>query len=901
MLGLQLRKEFMESRLKGTAIVFSDDKRNGSLNIKPQDFLDISYPTQDTLKCLKAIAPKDARPVVIIGERGLGKSHLMTMLYHTIQSSQITKIWLKEWSKKLKQPDLGELKLREDMHVIGVSLHRQDYNFLWDILFRHHPRGDHYKGKWEGLGDSKSGVPPMELIVQMLSEQPTALLLDECQTWYNALTNSKQYPWKNWAFNFIQILSEIASAYPDLLVLVVSLRNGDNEVYQQIRRNNPIHIDFKAGGSPEKIQRDRRGMLLHRLFENRLTIDKADIRELLDVHINEFFRLQEILPTEQEKLRNEFLESWPFAPHLLQFLEDQVLIAVDAQGTRDLIRILANLYKSRGKDNAILTAADFRLDDEKSGIGALLDAVAIDLHRSLREKAQRNLKSVEDSFSSQTNKVEHLGGILASLWLHSISLEKEVGAKPETLQVDITKDVAIDDNAFREELNFIVESSFNIHESDSRLIFKEDENPQAMVMAHAKNDRLFTDGSDFNQLSIEIQKVIAGTTELTGHRVIVLPRDWLNSPWTEFDESMNPKNWDERLPILVIPIVPENFDSTIGMWIKQHVPKNRNTIRFLLPKDEIEDGIFNRKYLILARAILKSSEFSEDSSKYFQLGKKYQQELQSDLRELFNRFAILNRWNFGDPSKCEFSIENFREEKVSIPSMIETKISNDLFVPEDFNKFIKGSAKNQKSIRAVLDELKEPPPQDSVCIPWLGEVALKERILKYCSTGDIEIIVGNRDTIKADPGKNSEEAWNNLKSKLTQTGRDLGEAKLGIPNPSPISEGKVEDSDSPTEVESSSEENDDQTIVPESAGGIDIGHKEEKNNLSWKQFNSPVTSALNLNGLLESWGIEQTTEVREVNLKIYSDNGSQLREVIKRLPDGVRYQLILVKGDSDGD
>jgi hypothetical protein len=53
------------------------------------------------------------------------------------------------------------------------------------------------------------------------------LLLDEFQTWYDGLTNTKQYPWKNWAFNFIQILSEISKEHPDLLALVVSVRNGD--------------------------------------------------------------------------------------------------------------------------------------------------------------------------------------------------------------------------------------------------------------------------------------------------------------------------------------------------------------------------------------------------------------------------------------------------------------------------------------------------------------------------------------------------------------------------------------------------------------------------------------------------------------------------------------------------
>jgi len=59
------------------------------------------------------------------------------------------------------------------------------------------------------------------------------LLLDEFQTWYDGLTNTKQYPWKNWAFNFIQVLSEVAKERPDLLVLVISVRNGGSDAYSR--------------------------------------------------------------------------------------------------------------------------------------------------------------------------------------------------------------------------------------------------------------------------------------------------------------------------------------------------------------------------------------------------------------------------------------------------------------------------------------------------------------------------------------------------------------------------------------------------------------------------------------------------------------------------------------------
>ena len=46
------------------------------------------------------------------------------------------------------------------------------------------------------------------------------------------------------------------------------------------------------------------------------------------------------------------------APHLLKLLDDQVLIAADAQETRDLIKILVDLYKQVDEKQPIITAAD---------------------------------------------------------------------------------------------------------------------------------------------------------------------------------------------------------------------------------------------------------------------------------------------------------------------------------------------------------------------------------------------------------------------------------------------------------------------------------------------------------------------------------------------------------------
>ena len=383
MLQLTLRKEFRGRRLKGTAIELANSSNTGATQIAAADFLEITYPSTDALSAIEAVGAGHGRPLVLIGERGQGKSHLMAMLYHAFTAADAARTWLTMWADRLGNAKLAELPLRGGMHVISESLHRQSYRFLWDLLFDRHPHGPEVRGMWKGRGDRKTDVPSYDLLLELFRHKPTALVLDEVQTWYDGLTNTRQYPWRSWAFNFVQLLSEIAKEHPDLLVLVVSVRNGDTDAFQQIQRVGPILVDFKGPAAKQ----DRQKLLLHRLFENRMQVADSQIQATIDVHVSEYLRLAQASPAEHQQIRREFVQCWPFAPHLMQLLEDQVLVATQAQETRDLIRILADLFK-RHEDRPVVTAADFRLDDERSSVAALLDSVSNQHHASLRDKAQ---------------------------------------------------------------------------------------------------------------------------------------------------------------------------------------------------------------------------------------------------------------------------------------------------------------------------------------------------------------------------------------------------------------------------------------------------------------------------------------------------------------------------------
>lgn len=934
MLGLTLREEFRGKRLKGTAIELSNDTNTGATQIAAKEFLEITYPTHDLLKGIEAVGPNQGRPVVVIGERGLGKSHLMAALYHAVNDATSTNAWLNSWATTLGDPQIGKIALRNGMQVIGESLHRQRYKFLWDLLFERHPHGTYIKGKWEGMGAAKTDIPSDKLILELLQHTPTMLLLDEFQTWYDGLTNTKQYPWKNWAFNFIQILSEIAKERPDLLVLVISVRNGGSDAYQQVHRVNPVAIDFQAGGNAERIQQDRRRMLLHRLFDNRLQIAPASIESQVAKHVVEYFRLLDVPPSEQDRKRKEFTESWPYAPHLLRLLEEQVLIATDAQDTRDMIRILANLYKSRGEVSPVLTAADFRLDDDASGIGALLDSVSNEHHRTLRAKAQQNIISVTEAVADHASLAPHLQEIVGALWLRSIAVGNLAGAEPATLQVDITRNKAVDDNAFQVELATIVENSFNIHQDGPRLVFREEENPRAKLMACARNDKLFTDGSDQAQLAKQVRYVIGGTDEVAKtFRVIALPKAWQTDPWSTLDEAEQPDRWDDRLPILVLPEEPDNLDQRLGRWLKDHLQKRRNTIRFLLPRSGTSNAFQDRDLLILARAEMKAQEWSGQNPEYKKLHTEYQGALRDILKKRFDRFAVLHRWNFTDPNQCMFSVESLKKQGAQIPEGIEETLVNDLFVPEDFEDLVLETATENSSVGKLLRELQEPRPAGQDCIPWLGEIAMKERILRLCARGKIAINLRGLEYLQTQPGEDEDTAWKRLRPKLSYTGRQLDEVFLLEPSAVPTTGGTTPPAPpSPTGGDGGGLFGGSSTPppsggdtsnggTPATGGGIFGGGSTDAGSKPRIPLSNPPTSPLNLIGKLEGWGVGPASPVHEIRLssigsansrlvealkivgevnsevsiKVSAATGAQLKELLKKLPDGMTFELSLEK------
>ena len=898
MLGLTLREEFRGRRLKGTAIELANETKTGATQVAAADFLRITYPTTDLLTALEAVGRGHDRPVVLLGDRGQGKSHLLAALHHAFTDPTATRRWLAEWAQRLGNPKLAALPLRDPPFVITESLSRQNYKFLWDILFERHPHGAYIRGKWEAQGDKRTDIPGDKLIVELIEHTPMALILDEFQTWYDGLTNTKQYPWRQWAFNFIQILSEVATRHPDRLVFVASVRSGESDAYLQLHRIDLTRIDFKGPNA----RRDRLRLLLHRLFENRMHVPDDKIVAAIDAHVAEYLRLMDVAPADHDKVRRDFAEAWPFAPHLMTLLEDQVLIATQAQETRDLIRILADIFKHHDKASPIITAADFRLENEHSGIAALLDSVANQHHATLRERAQNNVRAVLDAVKRAD--VPNLEPIVGSLWLRSLALQA-AGAESAELQVDITRTQTLDDNGFAAELALIAENSFNIHQDGRRYVFRNEENPQAKLMASARNDKQFADGSDRIQLAKLVRYTLTNSDEATTKvsRVIVLPMQWEDDPWSHLEPQDQPDRWDSFIPLLVLP--EPTTEAALGKFTRKHLQKRRNAVRFLLPRDGTEDIFRDRTLLVVARAVMLASQWRVQNKEYSRLYDKCSRELRDTLQKRFDRFAILDTWNYQQPERCRFHFIPHRAEGAKIPEAVDRFIENDLFIEEDFVPVVQAAAQQGDSLAALLAELQEPRTNGEACLPWLGETRTIDRVYVLCARGDIALNRGGLTLLQRQPGEDEALALQRIHRTGTPTGRQLSDTTLSVPQPVAHS-GEVTASPPGPAGQLNFTANHSNTPArppaptdpagPASSVPTNIFSASPTTTL--RPCASHSTSALNLLGKVESWGITTGSQVHDVALKVGHLTGAQLNELLRKLPDGLTYELTLQKEET---
>ncbi|MDR1607839.1 MAG: hypothetical protein LBT38_05460 [Deltaproteobacteria bacterium] len=913
MLNLKLRDEFLDSQTPGTAIILSgkDPSRLGAAQKDPDFILSITYPTADVQTALRAVsAARSKGPIVLMGDRGSGKSHIMAVTHHAIESPAKVQKWANDWGNRLDARPLSELELKGGYCVISEPVHNQEYPLLWELLFDRHPKGDFFRGKFLQMGNP---FPPRSLLEDMFKEQPVALILDEFQKWFEGLSDqsgSEGVKYRTWAENFIQILSELSKEQPEHLILVVSLLNNNTEAFRQIHRDSPVLIDFRGPTARE----DRKNLVLYRLFDNHRNIPQDEIRDLLDSYASERFRLcfSHLSDSERSRKVSEVIACWPFSPELMELLEDHILMAEAAQEARDLIRVLASSFRARGEEVPIITPADFFVDDDAGGVQSLLDSITTTGNQEkLRLVAQRNLETVK----TIGVPAPHARELISALWLRSMSSGRNAGAKRSQLQLDITRKRPIDDNSFQDELTQLIEASINIHgeeKPNGRLIFNLEENPRSKVRTAAKNNKLWQPGvtatetgqtiypgEDIKHVRETLRHIFSPQVKQTASRVIILGPNWRNDPWSEVNEADMPLKW--VIPVLIV--IPEpilsgegNLNKTLGTWLATHVPEKRNTVRFLLPSDDTKSLYQDMDLLFSARCSFLTKKAWKDDPNYHALQNGFDAPLRDALKKRFDKFAVLRRWNFQSPERCAFNVERVSAQGEDIPTAVEKSLIEDHFDQALFQSLVLERAKKSRLVGDLLNELTEPPSQDTKdAIPFLGETPIYEQILKIVAQGKIVINVKGTWITRPTEQTNDEAALKNIQSKAFLSGQEMRQIQLGLPSvvggttvttlgpkPPKLTSPPPTSEDPPPPITNPN---------PPSIGPTEPAPVSPKPITTKSHRTDEEATGLNLSACFEKWGVESSATLNTAKIEFKNLKVQQVKEILSRLPLIIKASL----------
>jgi hypothetical protein len=585
-------------------------------------------------------------------------------------------------------------------------------------------------------------------------------------------------------------------------------------------------------------------------------------------------------------------------------------MATEAQETRDLIKLLVETFKVAGDASPVLTAADFRIDNDKSAVGSLIDSIANQVHRDLRERALRNLQNVNETVENPARDVPHAAEVISALWLRSLTVDRLTGAHPSDLLIDITRTKPVDENAFRVELSRIREGSFNLHEISDRLVFKNEENSETKLLANARNNKLFADGKDVDFLAKLLHSVLAGA-DTSPFRILVLRRNWENDPWAELPPESHPQAWDNRIPLVVLPEFPDNKSATLGRWVTKHLASRRNTVRFLMPPEGTPNLFVDSDIIIDARAAKLAMEWKIIDKEFGPLQTKFEREVTAKIKGRFSVFAILDIWDYATPANCQFAFDKHDKQGAHIPLTVHAKIKEAHFIPEEFEALVNAFARQNASLADLLKELQEPLSGGQHSIPWLGESEIKDHLEHLVARGVIALNLRGLTWIQANAGENDVDALSRLRGKLSNvTGTHLASTTLHLPSATPSAGGvtlavhdgpdttaPVPSGLSPGELFGSN------TSFPPPAGTSSSGAPASSDGGGITSavptpfapvLTSMANSPLNLLGTVEQWGITGQTKIRTLRLCTEGLTGAQLQALLRKLPEG-KYVLELQK------
>lgn len=935
LLGLRLRGEFESGDVSGARLAMVCEHQPGATQLGADEFFQQTYPTSDLLAGLQYFMAGKSRPLAIVGDAWKGKSHLLATLHHALSAPEATRRWMQNWSTRLDEPRLAEIELPEGFTPITKSMYRARVPALWDVVFDWHQQGGRARAEWRNADDSDA-LPPDSLLVTLFENCPTALLLDDLQTWLDGRASESDAQNHELALRFLESLSRIATERPDVLLLAVSLGQPEAELRERLQVDG-FHIHALDDC------KDHATSAVQRMFENRHTIEETSLQSLLRPYLTVCTERETRDDETAQDLERACSVAWPFAPDLLDAIGATAARASDPPPMRVCMETFANLWMRASAATRIFTAADIDPFDETCKVVALWTATNPDQARTLTEKLASNVDTVTSSEALSKHNREHARRLLRALWVRSLLDPDGTGTPLSLLRTDLAGSDTVDDDAFEELVEALRTNALNVRFDGDRVLLTVEDNPAVKVAHEASTPGRFDDETIATELAHQVGRVIGSLQEVRNlYRVIVLPKAWEADPWSAVDEGDRPAYWDGRITLVVLPEVPDPLEARLGRWLKVHVPQQRNTVRFLLPRLDGANLYRDPSLGKLVQRLLVALEWANDDPAYETLAQELQGRLRNILRQRFDRFAILDIWNEADPTACRFHVIEHMARGARIPQAVDSYVRDNLFDPVRLENALLEFAANNATVALLLEALREPQPNAESCIPWLDQKTVVEGIARCCAKGSLVIGDAEDEELLPREGEDETAAWQRICQRLTdKPGLDHMHVQLprravdeaaeivSAEPEEPVEAPEAADSDAveaeyvdgpghdETEffyeaagdyVEIAEDEHDGfeplEEIDVDGPDGAQVSDETQDENgplASNQLFAAEPGPPTLLLDQLQRWGIAGEAPLQRVHLKIKKLSAQDLQKLLAELPSDLVCDLMFQSGDDDPD
>ncbi|MFQ5633293.1 MAG: hypothetical protein ACE5I1_31395 [bacterium] len=346
------------------------DKRHRTIESRPEDFFELTFPTSDIRTVLENLhqrvnsSERTAGLFLLEGYKGSGKSHLELLVYHLFKNPQVAATWLNKHKLTCTLP--------QDAIVLIHKFTDFPLDSIWELIL-------------SNLGvESRSlreRVPNLDEFRQALNGRRLVLIFDELERGIKSIAN-ESFREQNLAF--LQMLSEESLRTENASVtMFASVYDSRQEPGATLKRVPKIDVKFSD-------PKDRQRVVLHRLFSNYLQIQKRDIESVIQSYVNHWKRHQISV---EEKYIEELFLSFPFTPELLEMVLFRVQASGGFQGPRGALGLLGAVVRNMNGKGDILTTAHLNIED--TGIRNRLSD--LDPSQKILQCAQNDLRDLRDA------------------------------------------------------------------------------------------------------------------------------------------------------------------------------------------------------------------------------------------------------------------------------------------------------------------------------------------------------------------------------------------------------------------------------------------------------------------------------------------------------------------------